>query len=69
MISSASPQIRICGRNTSGVKVMNLEGRQKIVSIAIVPHEEPGEELPEGEEAPEEEAPAAQEEFRDTSLE
>jgi DNA gyrase subunit A len=33
-------QIRICGRNTSGVKVMNLEGRQKIVSIAIVPHEE-----------------------------
>ena len=33
-------QIRICGRNTSGVKIMNLEGRQKIVSIAIVPHEE-----------------------------
>ena len=28
---------------------MNLEGRQKIVSIAIVPHEEPGEEV-EGEE-------------------
>ncbi len=44
-------QIRICGRNTSGVKIMNLEGRQRIVSIAIVPHEEPGdeEELPEGE--------------------
>ena len=37
-------QIRICGRNTSGVKVMNLEGRQKIVSIAIVPHEEISEE-------------------------
>ena len=47
-------QIRICGRNTSGVKVMNLEGRQRIVSIAIVPHEEPEDELPEGEEAPEE---------------
>ena len=33
-------QIRICGRNTSGVKVMNLEGRQRIVSIALVPHED-----------------------------
>ena len=46
-------QIRICGRNTSGVKVMNLEGRQKIVSIAIVPHEEISEEG-EGEEVVEE---------------
>ena len=40
-------QIRVCGRNTSGVKIMNLEGRQKIVSIAIVPHEEPEEEIDE----------------------
>ena len=48
---------------------MNLEGRQKIVSIAIVPHEEPSdEELPEGEEVVEE-APQAVEEFKDTSLE
>ncbi|MCR4911663.1 MAG: DNA gyrase subunit A [Bacilli bacterium] len=46
-------QIRICGRNTSGVKIMNLEGRQRIVSIAIVPHEEPSEEV-EGEEGLEE---------------
>ena len=42
-------QIRVCGRNTSGVKVMNLEGRQRIVSIAIVPHEDPEAEI-EGEE-------------------
>ena len=48
-------QIRICGRNTSGVKIMNLEGRQKIVSIAIVPHEEIDESEPiEGEEVPNE---------------
>jgi len=40
VIRTPLAQIRICGRNTSGVKVMNLEGRQKIVSIAIVPHEE-----------------------------
>lgn len=43
-------QIRICGRNTSGVKVMNLEGRQRIVSIAIVPHEEIDENAPADEE-------------------
>ena len=54
VIRTPLAQIRICGRNTSGVKIMNLEGRQRIVSIAIVPHEEPEEELPEGEEAPEE---------------
>lgn len=40
VIRTPLAQIRICGRNTSGVKVMNLEGRQRIVSIAIVPHEE-----------------------------
>ena len=52
-------QIRICGRNTSGVKVMNLEGRQRIVSIAIVPHEEIDENAPEEdfEEATEEQEP------------
>ena len=43
-------QIRICGRNTSGVKIMNLEGRQRIVSIAIVPHEEIDENAPAEEE-------------------
>ena len=69
VIRTPLAQIRICGRNTSGVKIMNLEGRQKIVSIAIVPHEEPSdEELPEGEE-PADEAPQASEEFKDTSLE
>ena len=48
VIRTPIAQIRICGRNTSGVKIMNLEGRQRIVSIAIVPHEEPEEELEEG---------------------
>ncbi len=50
VIRTPLAQIRICGRNTSGVKVMNLEGRQKIVSIAIVPHEEESEEPVESEE-------------------
>ena len=45
---------------------MNLEGRQRIVSIAIVPHEEPSDEEPVDEEVSEE-VPA--EEFKDTSLE
>ena len=59
-------QIRICGRNTSGVKVMNLEGRQRIVSIAIVPHEEIDENAPEEEDF--EEATEGQEPEVDTAL-
>ncbi len=52
-------QVRVASRNTQGVKIMNLEGRQKVSSIAIVPHEE---ELPEDELAEGEEAEAAPEE-------
>ena len=59
-------QIRICGRNTSGVKVMNLEGRQRIVSIAIVPHEEIDENAPEDEDF--EEGVEGQEPEVDTAL-
>ena len=44
VIRTPLEQIRICGRNTSGVKVMNLEGRQRVVSVAIVPHEDESEE-------------------------
>ena len=42
-------QIRVIGRNSQGVKIINLEGRQKVAAIAIVPHEEISEEA-EGEE-------------------
>ena len=68
VIRTPLAQIRVCGRNTSGVKIMNLEGRQRIVSIAIVPHEEPEEELPEGEEAPAEEGQDLGDVSADTSL-
>lgn len=47
-------QVRVASRNTQGVKIMNLEGRQKVSSIAIVPHEEPAEQI-EGEETAAEE--------------
>ena len=44
-------QVRTTGRNTQGVKIMNLEGRQKVASVAIVPFEEDvEEEAVEGEE-------------------
>ena len=44
-------QVRTTGRNTQGVKIMNLEGRQKVASVAIVPFEEEvEEEVVEGEE-------------------
>ena len=39
-------EVRATGRNTQGVKLINLEGRQKVSSIAIVPFEE---DVPEGE--------------------
>ena len=42
-------EVRQSSRNTQGVKIINLEGRQKVSSIAVVPYEEE-EELPEGEE-------------------
>ena len=53
-------EVRQSSRNTQGVKILNLEGRQKVSSIAIVPYEEEeefveGEEPVEGEEAPIEE--------------
>ena len=45
-------EVRQSSRNTQGVKILNLEGRQKVSSIAIVPFEEESdEELSEGEEA------------------
>ena len=44
-------EVRATGRNTQGVKLINLEGRQKVSSIAIVPFEE---DAPEGEEVVEE---------------
>ena len=46
-------EVRQSSRNTQGVKIINLEGRQKVSSIAIVPFEEESDEeevLEEGEE-------------------
>ena len=47
VIRTPLAQVRVASRNTQGVKIMNLEGRQRVSSIAIVPHEEPGEEVEE----------------------
>ncbi|MCD8209513.1 MAG: DNA gyrase subunit A [Coprobacillus sp.] len=41
MIRTPLSQLRVAGRNTQGVKIINLEGRQKVSSIAIVNHIEP----------------------------
>ena len=45
VIRTPLSQVRVASRNTQGVKIMNLEGRQRVSSIAIVPHEEEVEEL------------------------
>ena len=55
-------EVRQSSRNTQGVKILNLEGRQKVSSIAIVPFEEESEEPIEGEEElPEENVDAIEE--------
>ena len=45
IIRVAADEIRKIGRDTKGVKVMNLREGSKIMSIAVVPHEEPEEEV------------------------
>ena len=49
-------QVRTTGRNTQGVKIMNLEGRQRVASVAIVPFEEDEPEIDEEAVAEEENA-------------
>ena len=64
VIRTPLSQVRVASRNTQGVKIMNLEGRQKVSSIAIVPHEEPSDEVEEpveGEEAAEQPAENSEE--------
>ena len=46
IIRTPLSEVKIAGRNTQGVKIINLEERQKVASISIVPHEEPSEENP-----------------------
>jgi len=69
VIRTPLSEIRLASRNTQGVKIVNLEGRQKVTSIAIVPHED---ESAEPEEALEEEATEELKDgsdVKDTSLE
>ncbi len=40
VIRTSFEQVRVAGRNTQGVKIINLEGRQKVASIAIVEHDD-----------------------------
>ncbi len=43
VIRTPLEQIRMIGRNTQGVKIMNLEARQKVASMTIIPHQEESE--------------------------
>lgn len=40
VIRTSFEEVRVAGRNTQGVKIVNMEGRQKVASIAIVEHED-----------------------------
>ena len=44
VIRTPLSEVKIAGRNTQGVKIINVEEHQKVAAISIVPHEEPSEE-------------------------
>lgn len=69
VIRTPLKEIRLASRNTQGVKIVNLEGRQKVSSIAIVPHEEEGEEFEDVENVEEDSTPKDGSDVGDTSLE
>lgn len=59
VIRTPLDQVKIAGRNTQGVKIITLEPRHKVASLAIVPHaDENAEEEPETTPADEEINPA-----------
>lgn len=52
MIRTSLAQLNSISRATQGVKLMNLKDGESVVSVTIVPHEEPEEESGEEETAP-----------------
>ena len=40
-------QIRVAGRSTQGVQLIRVDDMSKVVSVAVVPHSEEDEEMPE----------------------
>ena len=50
VIRSPISQVRLCGRNSSGVKIINLKEGEKVSSFTILPHEEQEETAPGNEE-------------------
>ncbi len=61
VIRTPLSQVKIAGRNTQGVKIIALEDRQKVASIAVVPHSDE-EEAAAAEEMPAEDGGSAPEE-------
>ena len=56
VIRSPISQVRLCGRNSSGVKIINLKEGEKVSSFTILPHEEQEENAPLNEETSNSEA-------------
>ncbi len=59
VIRTPLSEVKIAGRNTQGVKIINLEDKQTVASLSIVPHVDPEELAAEEAELAEEEAKAA----------
>ena len=52
IIRTPLSEVKIAGRNTQGVKIINVEDRDSVASLAILPHVDPSEEEEIEEEAP-----------------
>ena len=61
VIRTPIAEIKIAGRNTQGVKIIAVDDRTKVASIAIIPHSDEPEEDEAIDEAAEEESPASAE--------
>ena len=52
IIRTPLSEVKIAGRNTQGVKIINVEDRDSVASLAILPHVDPSEEEEIEEETP-----------------
>ena len=52
IIRTPLSEVKIAGRNTQGVKIINVEDRESVASLAILPHVDPSEEEEIEEETP-----------------
>ena len=59
--AGAEPEVKVAGRNTQGVKIINIDDKSRVASIAIMPHSDETEDEEFEDEIAEEGEPASEE--------